>query len=306
MSVKKVMAICPAGLGNRIKCMASAMKRSEDINNDIKDAKAKPYVYWPVNKECGCEFKHLFNEFTPIEELWKSETYSVEVDAAYGDAEINKSWKLINNGRELDFKYHKLSSKDINDMLPHIESIEPAQDIQDSVWAFVNKYKESFDKKEVIGVHVRKGDFSSVRDGREGISEEEYFVEKMRCLLEVNPDYKFLLCAEDGETEDKFRRIFGSKHIIYFPKRFRGRYGTNEIKEAFIDMLLLSSCHIIIGTFLSTFTEIAWWLGGCRAQVVIPGIENKKDVDKVLSKLPMKGEGIHKKVWRKIKIWGMK
>ena len=30
---------------------------------------------------------------------------------------------------------------------------------------------------------------------------------------------------------------------------------------------------IIIGTYLSTFTEVSWWFGGATAKVIFPGWE---------------------------------
>lgn len=292
----KIVAACSAGLGNRIKCMTSVLKKCNESNNNT------PYVYWSVNDECGCEFSELFESSTPLKEIGKGELDTIKVDAWNNNAEINKSWKLDAND-DIDFKYHKLSQAQINKFLPYILNIKPKEDIQDAVWAFCNKYKESFDKSEVIGVHIRKGDHKVSFDGRGRISQDDYFMERIRCLLEVNPNYKFLLCTEDEETEEKFLHRFSKEHIIYFPKRFRSRNTPESIKEAFVDILLLAQCPIIIGTFLSTFTEIAWWLGGCKAQVVIPGAGDKEAVDKVLSKLPQKGEGIHKKIWRKLMIW---
>ena len=42
------------------------------------------------------------------------------------------------------------------------------------------------------------------------------------------------------------------------------------VVDGFIDNLLLSKCSIIIGTWGSTFSEIAWWFGKCKSKVVIP------------------------------------
>ena len=34
--------------------------------------------------------------------------------------------------------------------------------------------------------------------------------------------------------------------------------------------MLLSKCNTIIGTYASTFAEVAWWLGQCKSKVIIP------------------------------------
>lgn len=301
--MKRIVAMCPAGLGNRIKCMVSTAKRCDDYMNIGVNAEA--HVYWPVNNACGCEFEELFKPSIIFNQhIDNIKLEMSEVNTCHGEVEFNKSWKLKSlSHKGIDFQYHKLSKSIINEFLPYFGFIEPAQDIEDTVWAFMNKYKESFDKGEVIGVHLRKGDFKGLYDGRNEVSSEDDFIERMACLLEVNPNYKFLLCTEDKKTEDKFKEIFGVHTILIFPKRFRGRDTPKAIKEAFVDMLLLSKCPIIIGTFLSTFTELAWWLGGCKAQVYIPGTQNKEAVAKVLSRIPKEGESIHKKVFRRIMIW---
>lgn len=294
MKNKKIIATCPAGLGNRIKCMVSTIKKGvEQSSLTFPKRKQSQHVYWPLNDACGCKFKELFQPI--ITEVQKSEL---------NNAEINKSWKLISsNDNELDFQYHKLTQEEIDEFLPYFKYIIPSQDIQYMVYAFMNKYKESFERAEIIGVHIRKGDYKVSFDGRQYISTEDKFIKEIVQLLEINSNYKFLLCTENEETENKFKNTFNEGTIICFPKKFRGRKSSNSIKEAFVDMLLLSKCPIIIGTFLSTFTEVAWWFGECKAQVIIPGIEDKKAVDKVLKQLPQKEEGMHKKIWRQIKIW---
>ena len=35
-------------------------------------------------------------------------------------------------------------------------------------------------------------------------------------------------------------------------------------------MMILSRCDTIVGTYASTFTEVAWWFGECKPNVIIP------------------------------------
>lgn len=35
-------------------------------------------------------------------------------------------------------------------------------------------------------------------------------------------------------------------------------------------MLILSRCQALIGTYQSSFSEVAWWLGGTQQAVTIP------------------------------------
>ncbi len=89
------------------------------------------------------------------------------------------------------------------------------------------------------------------------------------------PKDKFLLCTDSKKTEDKFKKVFG-KRIIVFPKGNRKQSKDTAIQEALIDLLLLSKTKHILGSYLSTFTELAWWFGGCKARVEIVGIKDVK------------------------------
>jgi len=215
---KPYVSTCPAGLGNRIKCMISTLRRCDESINIGRAA--NPYVYWPLNKQCGCEFKELFEAITVIKEIRYGELLPIIVDARWDDAYINKSWKL-NPDDDIDFKYYKLSKEKIETFLPYFWHIIPKKDIVDAAWAFSNKYADSFSRGEVVGVHIRKGDFKGLYDGRKNISQEQDFMKKIEGMLKENPNYKFLLCTEDEETENKFVEKFGADHIIYFPKKFR-------------------------------------------------------------------------------------
>ena len=41
------------------------------------------------------------------------------------------------------------------------------------------------------------------------------------------------------------------------------------IKEDLVDMLLLARTQRLFASYLSTFSEVAWWLGGTTARVSV-------------------------------------
>jgi len=304
-----IVATCPAGLGNRMKCMVSTIKNAR-ANGKM------PLLYWPVNDLCGCTYDDLFKHKPFARELDEEELD--ELKSTVDDLEINKTWKFtlstssdcsstssdcLRDEEPLDFKFNKLTQKQRDEFVDYFKEFEPTQEIYDVIDVIYFKYADDFAAGNVIGVHIRKGDYKVSFDGRQHISTEKGFQDKMKALLEVNPDYKFLLCTEDKETEEEFEKLFGKDKIIYFHKRARGRGDVAAMKEALIDLYLLSKCDIILGTFLSTFTEVAWWLGGCKANVCIIGEEDEEAVAKVWAKLPKPGESIVAKGIRRIKIW---
>lgn len=290
-----IVATCPAGLGNRMKCMVSTIKKAQEQEK-------MPLLYWPVNDRCGCTYDDLFKHKPFARELDEEELDKLKSNV--DGLEINKTWTFTSRDEEpLNFKFNKLTQKQRDEFVDYFKEFEPTQEIEDVIDVIYYKYSEDLAAGNVIGVHIRKGDYNVSFDGRQHISTEKGFIFKMYDLLELNPDYKFLLCTEDKETEEKFEKLFGKDKIIYFHKRARGRGDVAAMKEALIDLYLLSKCDILLGTFLSTFSEVAWWIGGCKANVHIIGEEKKEEITKVLSKLPKEGEGVLTKVIRRIKIF---
>jgi hypothetical protein len=57
--------------------------------------------------------------------------------------------------------------------------------------------------------------------------------------------------------------------IMVYKKRSFSRNDKKGVQDALVDLLLLSGTKYIIGSYLSTFTETAWWFGQCEARVEI-------------------------------------
>ena len=57
--------------------------------------------------------------------------------------------------------------------------------------------------------------------------------------------------------------------IIKFPKTSFVRTDVKATQEGLIDLLLLSKTKHILGTYRSTFNELAWWLGECKPKIEI-------------------------------------
>ena len=41
------------------------------------------------------------------------------------------------------------------------------------------------------------------------------------------------------------------------------------IQKAALDAQILGNCGLLVGDKASTFPEVAWWMGGCRADVIL-------------------------------------
>ena len=88
----------------------------------------------------------------------------------------------------------------------------------------------------------------------------------------VPMERRFFVVTDDDDVVPWLQELVGSKRVIAFPRATvrRTSYEAKEgMIEDLIDMLLLSRTNEIFASYLSTFSETAWWLGGARAKVTV-------------------------------------
>ncbi len=74
------------------------------------------------------------------------------------------------------------------------------------------------------------------------------------------------LSAHSKEIADKFINKYGNRINMQSNRLFE--YETSKgLKEVCSELLILSRCNTLVCDYLSTFCEVAWWLGGCKAEV---------------------------------------
>ena len=78
---------------------------------------------------------------------------------------------------------------------------------------------------------------------------------------------------DNHEIVDLFRNRYGDRIITRENYKEtmgdRGRWQKEGIIDAMIDLLLLSKNKTLIGTYISTFSELSWWYSGCKQNVYI-------------------------------------
>jgi len=305
MDEKYNVAINPGGISNRLKCLVS-LWRIGDLTN------RKLLFYWPRDSICGANFKDLFeNDFKEInrEELYNFnkkdyrfyDPNDISLENLSKKYLISDTWRwAFLRGEKMtehlpskesiqdypiyisettphqdyggiDFAFQEVDPEVRKGILKYLKKIKPVKEVREKV----SEFEEENDIKNCVGIHMRRGDFLDGKDKLGLISDDEGFISRMKELIKINPDEKFFLCTDSEETQQKFKELFGDK-IITFPKTNFDRLGVIFTQEGLIDLLILSKTKRILGTYGSTFTEMAWWLGDCKPEVEI--IINKENL----------------------------
>ena len=283
--MKKTIAINLGGISNRVKCLISMWRLADLYGKEL-------ILYWPKNHTCGAEFKDLFeNDFQEINKK-QLENISGKYLQIFGEDSltikdsskkylVSGTWRFLLTPKELeknsflkekrnfeengiDFNLLDVPKEIKKEILNYLKKLRILKSLQKEI----DNFQEKYNLKEMIGVHIRRGDFSDRPTSPGKVSSDKKFIEKMKELIKKNPKTKFFLCTDSKEIEKIIEKEFPNR-ISKYPKTSFVRTDVRATQEGLIDLLLLSKTKQILGTYRSTFTEMAWWFGKCKPKMEI-------------------------------------
>lgn len=106
-----------------------------------------------------------------------------------------------------------------------------------------------------IGIHVRRGDHgSAIR-----FSPLEAFFMAADAALVQQPGHQLFLCSDDAGVRTAFRQRYGDRVLVSDAQLSRS--STAAIQDAVVDLFSLARCSRIIGSYHSSFSELAAMIG---------------------------------------------
>ena len=115
----------------------------------------------------------------------------------------------------------------------------------------------------VIGVHIRRTDHLEAIRHTSVSRYEEVMAEE----IEARPEVRFFLATDDPDIKQRMLDRFGEDRIITARTALR-RDSKEGMEGAVLDLFALSRTDKIIGSYYSSYSEIAAELGGI--ELVIP------------------------------------
>lgn len=241
------ISLATPGLGNRIKTYITLMSKFDTV----KTCRESDTLLFQNLEKANSDDVNSFPNF----DGWRLEVSSNEES-------------YIEKYKTIDFLYEKTPSYFIDKYLNVFSKLQINPEITSAVETFSQSWEDT------IGLHVRS--WYCQRNSWHDLS---LFEEQINSLQK---DSKIFLCTDNINVSEYFSSKYGDR-IIKYPQTLYNNiakaesgynYDTVDNVNAFIDMLLLSKCSTIIGTFASSFTECAWWFSGCKSKVIIPSPPN--------------------------------
>lgn len=267
-----------AGLGNRFQAIASAYYLTKEIDGDL-------IIIWKKECACGISSKRLFqlekginvlqinamglkyNTLSYIFGVLLRKIFKMRVDELIECESINN---LYLYGKEEGIRafcenkaiYIKSTNQfyDYSPALPHgiYSFISPVPHIKKRVESIMGP----FANKRIVGIHIRR------TDNLEAInySTDRAFFSCMLSEIKKDPKVMFYLASDDENVITKYIKMF-SNRIIVMENKNLDRAIQDGILDAYVELLCLSRCEKIIGSYGSSYSKLAAQIGNIELEI---------------------------------------
>lgn len=249
-----------SGLCNRLRTMAAGLRLAREFNT-------KCHVFWRLDREMNARFTDLFelpcdlivHESEPeslLSRLLFNPRNHIATMPDSRDRYVERA--LHSKGRGLlahtDFTDF-YSSHDFSWLCP-----------KPKIMACIENAKHALGE-HLIGLHIRRTDNAmSIQ-----YSPLSLFEAQIESNLREDPSHRFFLASDDVLTKKILQEKYGG--CILTRSNVAARNETNGVLDAVIDLFLLSSCEKIYGSYYSSFSQTAAFIGNIPfEQLIIKGV----------------------------------
>lgn len=267
------------GLCNRLRAIAAGVHISDVTDRAL-------CVVWNVNDDLAASFEDLFQPLpdgiillTPskldywlkwemprkknayISWLYQVARYKATYSDAYGLSDFhNREDEFLKNIRTIDGDILIATGTAIGGF--DAEVVRRIFKPNDRVKELVNAKIRNFDE-DTIGVHIRR------TDNQQAItySTDSLFISVMEKRIEANDRTKFFIASDDSKVMHALSRRFGER--VMCGDMHVSRKKLSGMLQATADLWALSRTKEIIGSYYSSYSEMAALIGEIPMTIVI-------------------------------------
>jgi hypothetical protein len=255
---------CYGGLANRLRVLTSAVVMAEAAGRALT-------MHWHQMATCGARFDELFTNELPVIEFAGGPTTPLPHFAG----PLGRNFIDVLTATEAHIAVMAVTWLALPEVFPNhaallakcagaLDDLQPRPEIAGRVTAF----RGAHFRPRMIGVHLRRGDFH--RAARYSVDNTNTALQATRRFLDADPEAGILLCTDDGAEDphtgrrkvegarEKFRGAFGER-VVWTEPRSLNRGDAAAVQDALVDLLLLRVCDAGVGTWQSSFSEVAWF-----------------------------------------------
>ncbi|MBP1464232.1 hypothetical protein EYB53_000790 [Candidatus Chloroploca sp. M-50] len=254
---RTLVVTSPHGLGNRLRPLLSGMVLAEASQRHFS-------FLWTRTAACGAGFHDLFKNDWQVQEVTPGVVDALPTWPRLPDVLADDEPKLTIRTPYwlLTPSCHPAHPALMSRCAELLAELQPIPEIARKV----TEFQASHFRPRMIGVHLRRGDFTVVRRWQaNNLGSSFHAVDK---LLARWPDAGVLLCSDDITPENSgqslpttgvhaaYQRRYGPHLIVRRPSSL-DRSTVGGVQEALVDLWLLRSVDAFVGTLDSSFSDVA-------------------------------------------------
>lgn len=263
-----------AGLGNRLLGLASAYALAKELGREL-------VVIWKREAGCNIRASELFDLPMQVVEISENGLKKEPIAQLRGDRE-KKKWRgrasLFLECDDVERIKEQQGYEGVLEMLRkeptvYFKTFGPVCALGADSYRFLRPGRKIEEKgaalfgrlgEHSVGVHVRRTDHTEAIAN----SPLSLFVERMRRELAADARTDFFVATDDAAVRDELRAALPAQKLIFNEKGIIDRDSKEGIEDAFVEMLALSKCRKILGSYNSTFSLLPSYIGDIPLEVV--------------------------------------
>ncbi len=237
-----IYIITEHGLCNRLSWM-SGLYTWNFLNRCSGDCYV--YIKWDKSNACNGHFLEIFNNINFLKWVKNDVEVPKNIKRFKGQHSVPNVFKMFNMNIDTETECM------IFNLLKFKKDI-----IEEG-----NKYIKNNFGKNTIGLHVRRTDHIGLAKKRGNYTSDSYFFDLIENMVKKDKNIKFYLSTDNLKTQELYKKKFGEYIIIRIQiNKSDNNLRHTSLKDAGIDLYLLSMCHHVEGSFHSSFSRVALML----------------------------------------------
>lgn len=258
-----VVIVPTQGFCNRLRVLASAHILAQQLNT-------KMYVLWNKEDCCNCEWDDIFlttfdtvslEEVSKVPHLFNPGVHTNTVLQTCKDLTVYK-YIVVIGGHEFKLPHMSVVSF-LQHKMDFYRALRFVPEITERVNAFTTD--KGFESEKVVGIHFR--DFVPRFDTADQYnfaeaSPVEKFVQLVKRVSDAQPDARFFVSSNTTRAYEAIAKVVAPGRAFCFENKDERRDAAQGIVHAVCDLLALSRCAYVIGTYSSSFSDEACFFRG--------------------------------------------
>lgn len=263
-----------AGLGNRLLALTSAYELSKKLNREL-------LVIWKREAGCNISSSDLFT-FSGVQVIDISENgLKKEPLATLKSNSLKKKYRGMATrfvecdeveAKKAEGGYEKVEQLIAAEKVIYVKSYTNLCEISADSFGFltpsaavIKRGADVFSRitDKTVGVHIRRTDHADAIAN----SPLSLFIDRMKEEIEKN-DATFYLTTDDADVIAELKKHIPKERLLVYEDKVLDRDAAVGIQDALVDMLCLSKCAKIIGSYRSTFSLIPSIMGGIELEMM--------------------------------------